>query len=61
MADSAAVRSLDLESLELEEIARIPEGKVAANNTDKCVFLKMKPSEDLGVYYFSGGWFRSVE
>ena len=59
MADSGAVRGLDLESLELEEIARIPEGKVAANI--KCVFLKMKPSEDLGVYYFSGGWFRSVE
>ena len=56
MADSTAVRSLDLESLELEEIARVPEGKVQAGI--KCTFLKMKPSGDLGVYYFSGGWLR---
>ena len=57
MADSTAIRRLDLDTLEIEQIFSLPSGKVAANI--KCVFLEMKPSNQLGVYYFSGGWIRS--
>ena len=58
LADHRGVKSLDLESFQLTEILSFPEGKVESNTG--CVFLELRPSNDLGVYYFSGGWIRLV-
>ena len=43
-------------TFQLKEIVSFPEGRVDSNIG--CVFLELKPSNDLGVYYFSGGWIR---
>ena len=53
------MKSLDLESFQLKEIVSFPEGRVGSNIA--CVFLELRPSNDLGVYYFSGGWIRLVQ
>ena len=58
LADYRGVKSLDLESFQLREIVSFPEGRVGSSIG--CVFLELKPSSDLGVYYFSGGWIRLV-